>query len=102
MKPLNKGRVQGFIISLLFLVACGVSYPYKYYAIQMAPECYDKGMLLGVSGSDGWPDKPLTEIKPDATTKLKSITLFIDDFYAAKGDYLKCHNDLIACQKKCP
>lgn len=73
----------------------------------MEMNCYDSGKLLGKLGKYGWPDKPLDTCKPDPTPSpgstlkpvlAKCITLDLDDFYAAKADYLQCQSDLSNCQ----
>ncbi len=94
----------GFILGILLVIGCGNAgyFPYKYYNISLPPECYDKGQLLGKSGSHGWADLPLSNCRPDPNgNKMKCSLVFTPDFYSAKGEYLKCQQDLSNCQKKC-
>jgi hypothetical protein len=106
MKLDKRSAAVGSLVTLVIVLAGCASFPWRYYATQMPGECYDKGTLLGKSGSDGWPDRKLSECKPDpdlapgqpAGKKLKCITLFDEDFYSLKADNEKCHKDLAICQ----
>ena len=92
MKNISLGIILGVLLS-----ACA-GFSYKYYGVEMPGDCYDKGMLLGKTPND---DLPLSTCKPDDVTKLKCITLQIDEFYALKADYERCVVELKACQKAC-
>lgn len=96
----KKSAAIGSLLTLavIFGGCASVSFPWPYYASHMADSCYDQGTLYGKPGSDGWPDLPLIECKPDAVKKLKCITLLDSDFYALKSDDMKCHQDLQSCQ----
>ena len=97
--------VMGLVAGVCFMVACGSGpvFPYHYYGLSMPAECYEKGTLLGKTGKDGWRDIPLSNCLPDPKggTELKCITVLDGDFYAGKGDYLKCQQSLSDCEKKC-
>lgn len=99
MKDLFRGYLMGMILAALTVIGCATAFPWRYYATQMPETCYDAGKLLGKDGSDGWPDTDLNECKPDKTSRLKCITMLVDDFYSLKADDEKCHNDLKFCQK---
>jgi hypothetical protein len=93
----------GTLAGICFMVACGAVgvFPYRYYSLALPDDCYDRGALLGKQGNGGWKDLPLSTCRPDKGNKLKCITVLDGDFYSAKGDYLKCEQDLSACQKNC-
>lgn len=94
--------LQGFILgTVLVVVGCAASFPFRYYSTSMPSSCYDQGTLLGKTGSSGWQDLPLDNCKPDPKPSgiaLKCLTMLAPDYYSMKADYLKCQNDLIKCQ----
>lgn len=105
MRSDNKNLVF-FIIGLIAGIsgACGAAsfFPYRYYGISMPKECYSQGKLLGKKGHKGWGDLPLSDCMPDTSgNNLRCLVALDGDFYAAKGDFLKCQEDLGACQKRC-
>jgi hypothetical protein len=94
----------GFLAGASLIYACAGAigyFPYRYYALSLSEDCYEKGMLSGKPGKEGWPDLPLNNCKPDSGNLLKCLLMTDSDFYAAKTDFLKCEQDLSNCQKKC-
>lgn len=104
--------VTGWAAGICTALGCAsTQWPYPYYAPSMDHGCYESGVMLGKTGSDGWPDLSMKECEPDvdpspsaspspwpSPVKLKCLMLRVDDFYALKGDDEKCHSDLVACQ----
>lgn len=81
------GIVAGF-----FVMGCaGATFAWKYYGMQMAT--YD-GKLLGPTPAD---DKDISTCQGN-----NCVVMYSRDFYAVKQDWLQCHTDLDACQRRCP
>lgn len=121
---MTRGFLPGFILGLLTIAGCATVFPWRYYNSNI-PErkiteqdvgkslsdlAYDEGILLGKSGSGGWPDAPLNQCKPDplpspgaspspVPDELKCVTVLVDDFYSLKADDEKCHANLQTCQQ---
>jgi hypothetical protein len=64
--------------------------------------CYDEGKLLGKQGSDGWPDLPLDECKPDQAIAGKCVVQTTDVYRALEKDDEDCHIQLSDCEKGKP
>lgn len=92
-----KRILLGYSLGLLTLLSCaGVNY--KYYGLELSPQCFDQGTLLGKQGSSGWEDLPLSSCKPDEIKKGKCIVMTSDEFFAAKQETLQLRQALKDCQ----
>lgn len=128
MRAYGAGFWSGFFIGAFAVVGCASTFPWRYYGAHLhsrpiieqdvgkdlADLAYAEGVLYGKTGSNGWPDLPLNDCKPDpdpspgapspgpSPIKLRCITLMDSDFYSLKADDEKCHSDLDACQHPTP
>lgn len=94
--------ICGFLLATFCWLGCASVQTYRYYGMEITPECYDKGQMLGKMGKDGWPDMPLKECAPDAAGKHNCVLELRADHFNKQRDLNNCQSDLIACQKACP
>src|SRR5215469_14150950 len=99
MRPFTKGLWSGFIFALVLAAGCAAT-TWRYYGEQLPGRtivqadvgeklsdlCYNEGRLLGKEGSDGWPDLPLTECKPDTALAGKCVVQMTETYRALKKD----------------
>lgn len=105
-----------YLLGVLSMASCASVWTFRSYNAEirdrtiteadvgksLADLAYSEGMLLGKLGSDGWPDLPLSDCKPDATNKMKCATMMLPEFYRLKDDDEKCHERLQACENPPP
>lgn len=97
----KKSFFIGYIFGLLSLAACASAY--KYYGLELPPECYQAGKLLGKSPDDAdWPDLPLTICQPEAGVAGKCVISKRSDYFKLDADLKKCQVALKDCQKGTP
>lgn len=85
----------GYFLGLLSVVACGAGY--KYYGLNVPPECYDKGTLLGPD-EDGSKDKPFTICKPEPGIKGKCYVIERTVMNSVEKDLFQCQQRLKDCE----
>lgn len=86
------------VLVSLILAACGASFNYKYYGLELDSECYNKGTLLGKTKKD---DLPFKVCAPDDYVKGKCVVMLVDDFFLLKKDFQTQQELLRECQKRC-
>lgn len=86
---LKKAYLAGFGSALL-LMACAATFPYKYYAFDIA-----HGVLLGATPKDDLPESVCSAVPG---TAYPCMIVKSEVFFKLKADYLKTKQDLIECQ----
>lgn len=86
-----KSFTLGFVSCVLLVACAGATFPYRHY-----PYDIKNHMLVG--------DKPENDLKddvcwPNSNSKQPCTVMLTDAFFKMKGNYLKCQNDLAACQR---
>ena len=91
----KKFMMYGGWFCSFILVACGTTFPYKFYGLNAASY---EGTLLGEDEDD---DLPLKRCKPDDFEKGKCVVMFVAEFERLKADLIECSVKLEDCEKSC-
>ncbi|HUR99055.1 MAG TPA: hypothetical protein VMZ26_13395 [Pyrinomonadaceae bacterium] len=86
-----------YLVSGAALSACAGA-GYRYYALEMPAECYDRGKLLA-SAPEG--DKALSVCAPDETNRMKCVIQLTPEYERLRSDLVSCQRDLETCERGC-
>jgi hypothetical protein len=92
MGGLTKQLALGILLGLSLAACAGVSFPYKYYGIDL-PE----NKFRGPTEQD---DEDISRCLPTATDKSPCTGMFTEIFLEMKKDYIETKNQLITCQQQ--
>ena len=94
------GRWQiayGVMIGLAVVACAGASFPFRHYGMDIPPECFDHGKLLGAKPQD---DLPFSTCEPDAQDRFKCAVFQAAEFQRLKKSYLDLQAKLAECQRR--
>lgn len=96
-----KSKHFAFGCMFAFLMMGCASFSYRYYGMD-SNVSYEKGVLTGKEGTEGWPDIPFSFCAPSAATNHPCVIMKSADFFAMKLDYEDLKSKLDECQRKQP